>query len=66
MALQVENPDADGAGGPPLDVAQNVEDLEIQLLLDGILHRYGYDFRNYAPASLRRRSLGYLVMNSSW
>jgi chemotaxis protein methyltransferase CheR len=39
----------------PLDLAQNVEDLEIQLLLDGILHRYGYDFRHYAAASLRRR-----------
>jgi len=59
MALQVGNPDAeDGASGPPLDIAQNVEDLEIQLLLDGILHRYGYDFRNYAPASLRRRIRG--------
>jgi chemotaxis protein methyltransferase CheR len=54
MAL-VADPDVPGEGGPPLDVAQNVEDLEIQLLLDGILHRYGYDFRHYAPASLRRR-----------
>jgi chemotaxis protein methyltransferase CheR len=35
--------------------ARDVEDLETQLLLDGILHRYGYDFRNYAAASLRRR-----------
>jgi chemotaxis protein methyltransferase CheR len=55
MALVVADPDVPGEGGPPLDVAQNVEDLEIQLLLDGILHRYGYDFRHYAPASLRRR-----------
>jgi chemotaxis protein methyltransferase CheR len=55
MALVVADPDAPGDGGPPLDIAQNVEDLEIQLLLDGILHRYGYDFRHYAPASLRRR-----------
>lgn len=55
MALVAEDPDAAGDGGPPLDLAQNVEDLELQLLLDGILHRYGYDFRHYAPASLRRR-----------
>jgi len=55
MALVVADTDAPGDDGPPLDIAQNVEDLEIQLLLDGILHRYGYDFRHYAPASLRRR-----------
>jgi chemotaxis protein methyltransferase CheR len=58
MALQVEDPDAEEGAGGPLDLAQNVEDLEIQLLLDGILHRYGYDFRNYAAASLRRRIRG--------
>lgn len=32
-----------------------LEDLEIDLLLEGIARYYGYDFRNYAPASLRRR-----------
>jgi chemotaxis protein methyltransferase CheR len=47
--------DMPGDPEPALDLAQNVEDLEIQLLLDGMLHRYGYDFRHYAPASLRRR-----------
>lgn len=51
MAVQVEAQDPDD----PPDSVQDVEDLETQLLLDGILHRYGYDFRNYAPASLRRR-----------
>lgn len=35
--------------------SQDVEDIEVRLLLDGIAQRYGYDFRNYAPASLRRR-----------
>lgn len=29
--------------------------LEIRLLLEGIYERYGYDFRDYAPASLKRR-----------
>lgn len=31
------------------------EALELKLLLDAILLRYGYDFRDYARASLRRR-----------
>ena len=34
-----------------------VEDLEITLLLEGIYKQYGFDFRNYARASLRRRIL---------
>lgn len=34
---------------------QEVEDLELQLLLEGVYRRYGFDFREYAPASLRRR-----------
>jgi chemotaxis protein methyltransferase CheR len=33
----------------------NLEDIEIDLLLEGIYRTYGYDFRNYAPASLKRR-----------
>jgi chemotaxis protein methyltransferase CheR len=33
----------------------NLEDIEIQLLLDGVYHYYGFDFRNYAPSSLKRR-----------
>lgn len=33
----------------------NVEDVEIDLLLEGIYRIYGYDFRNYALASLKRR-----------
>lgn len=31
------------------------EDVEVHLLLEGLYRRYGYDFRNYAPASLKRR-----------
>lgn len=31
------------------------EDLEITLLLDAMRFRYGYDFRGYARASLKRR-----------
>jgi chemotaxis protein methyltransferase CheR len=32
-----------------------LEDLEIQLLLEGVYRYYGFDFRNYAMASLKRR-----------
>jgi chemotaxis protein methyltransferase CheR len=34
-----------------------LETLELQLLLEAIYRRYGYDFREYALASLRRRVL---------
>ena len=36
-------------------VELDLESLEVELLLEGIYRRYGYDFREYAPASLRRR-----------
>lgn len=32
-----------------------LEDIELELLLEGILRRYGLDFRGYARASLKRR-----------
>jgi len=39
-------------------VAQETsEELEIRLLLEAIYHQYGFDFRNYALASIRRRVL---------
>src|SRR5947209_6565556 len=34
---------------------EELEDLELALLLEGVFRRYGFDFREYAPASLRRR-----------
>ncbi len=37
---------------------RETEDFEIGQLLDAILFRYGYDFRNYAQASLKRKILG--------
>src|SRR5438552_3358186 len=50
------------AGPPPLDGEAlraagetELEALEVDLLLEGIFRRYGFDFRQYAPASLRRR-----------
>jgi chemotaxis protein methyltransferase CheR len=35
--------------------ARDVEEIEVALLLEAIYRRYGFDFREYAPASLRRR-----------
>jgi chemotaxis protein methyltransferase CheR len=35
--------------------ALKIEDIEIQLLLEGLYQRYHYDFRHYAFASLKRR-----------
>lgn len=34
---------------------EQLEDIEIQLLLEGIYRHYGFDFRDYALASLKRR-----------
>jgi chemotaxis protein methyltransferase CheR len=38
-----------------------LEDLEIDLLLQGIYRHYGFDFRDYAISSLRRRVWNILV-----
>lgn len=38
-----------------MHAAEKIEDIEIQILLEGILKRYGYDFRHYSHASLKRR-----------
>ncbi len=35
--------------------AERVQQLELELLLEGIFRRYGYDFQQYASASLGRR-----------
>lgn len=34
---------------------QDVESIEIRLLLEAVFQRYGFDFRQYAMASLKRR-----------
>jgi chemotaxis protein methyltransferase CheR len=44
MASQVEQQPRD-----------DLEEIELSLLLEGIYRKYGFDFREYAPASLRRR-----------
>ena len=41
---------------------KNIENIETHLLLEGIYQRYGYDFRNYAKASIKRRISAFLAM----
>jgi chemotaxis protein methyltransferase CheR len=43
------------AVGEQPSARDDVEDIEVALLLEGVYRRYGFDFRQYAPASLRRR-----------
>lgn len=38
------------------------EDIELELLLEAIYRRYGYDFRSYSRASLRRRVKQHLLV----
>ena len=43
------------------DESDRVEDVEARLLLEGIEQVYGYDFRDYAEASIRRRLAHWLA-----
>jgi chemotaxis protein methyltransferase CheR len=38
-----------------LQKSDPLEDIEIDLMLEGIFRQYGFDFRNYARSSLKRR-----------
>jgi len=40
---------------PPSSNLPSLEEIEVQLLLEGVYRYYGYDFRDYALSSLRRR-----------
>jgi chemotaxis protein methyltransferase CheR len=54
VAVQIAARDKDvapaAAGGTP-----DLERIEVELLLEGIYRQYGFDFRSYAFASIRRR-----------
>ena len=41
--------------GPPPGYNADLERTEVELLLEGIFRQYGFDFRSYAYASIRRR-----------
>jgi chemotaxis protein methyltransferase CheR len=49
VALQVDPQRSDP------EARLDLETIELKLLLEGIYRQYGFDFREYAPASLRRR-----------
>ena len=53
MAVPVS--DGQSLPGPPLAYNPDLERLEIELLLEGVYRHYGFDFRSYAYASIRRR-----------
>jgi len=40
---------------------KEIEDIELELLLDAIFRRYGYDFRNYSRATITRRIKHFLA-----
>ncbi|ACV64492.1 MCP methyltransferase, CheR-type [Desulfofarcimen acetoxidans DSM 771] len=46
-----------------IDVNRENQNIEIRLLLDAIYLKYGYDFRNYAKASIKRRILHRMAMS---
>jgi chemotaxis protein methyltransferase CheR len=50
VAVQVDPQTAEAAEG-----RLDLETLELQLLLEGVYRQYGFDFREYAPSSLKRR-----------
>src|SRR4029077_2193524 len=58
-AADVEKPSSLEASrpldGPPVSYDPELERVEIQLLLEGVFRHYGFDFRAYAYASIRRR-----------
>jgi len=44
-----------GMPGPPPGYDPDLERTEVELLLEGVFRTYGFDFRSYAYASIRRR-----------
>ena len=54
MAVQIAPRDAKSASDDP-DAKPDLEKIEVELLLEGIYRQYGFDFRSYAFASIRRR-----------
>jgi chemotaxis protein methyltransferase CheR len=55
MAVPIAEVAATGAEPDPLALKPDLERIEIELLLEGIFRHYGFDFRAYAYASIRRR-----------
>jgi chemotaxis protein methyltransferase CheR len=54
-AVLGSRPSTNESATAPLSYDPELERLEIELLLEGIYRHYGFDFRSYAYASIRRR-----------
>jgi chemotaxis protein methyltransferase CheR len=52
VAVQIDSREPETPAG-----RLDLETIELQLLLDGVYRHYGFDFREYAQASLKRRVL---------
>jgi chemotaxis protein methyltransferase CheR len=50
----MDYPDSAALHGGAL-LGRSLEEVEIELLLEGVFRHYGYDFRDYASSSIRRR-----------
>ena len=55
MAVQVAEAPSNGGEPDRSAFKPDLERIEIELLLEGIFRHYGFDFRAYAYASIRRR-----------
>ena len=55
IAAKAETPLATNGASESAAAASAVADLELQLLLEAVYRVGGYDFREYAPATLKRR-----------
>jgi chemotaxis protein methyltransferase CheR len=55
MATRLTHTRARAQGPRAAPASDALEDLELRLLLDGVWSCYGYDFRDYALTSMRRR-----------
>jgi len=55
MAVPIAEPPTTGAEPDQQEFKPDLERIEIELLLEGIFRHYGFDFRAYAYASIRRR-----------
>src|SRR5688572_9290815 len=55
MAVPVSRTPGTSLPDTPASYDPALERIEIELLLEGIYRHYGFDFRSYAYASIRRR-----------
>jgi chemotaxis protein methyltransferase CheR len=55
MAVPIAEPLTTGSEPAQQEFKPDLERIEIELLLEGVFRHYGFDFRAYAYASIRRR-----------